>query len=180
MRRWYHLIAGLGIAATGLLVPLSGASRAVAASVTPTCRSTQMKLNLGYTREVRSHKSEEWVGSVRYTNEGSTCLIGRIDVGVQAVTRTTHVLIGQPSMSDVVSRPSFVLRHGAAASAMVGILVTFPKVALSCVAEPITTIEVIGLRYGWPDHFYSLARWHELALCAGDHLAAVDGALGPN
>jgi len=179
MRRWYHLMAGIAVGVTSLLVPLSGTSRAVAASVTATCRSTQMKLNLDYSREVRSHKSEEWIGSVRYTNEGSTCWIGRIDVGVQAVTHTTHVLIGQSSMSDVVSRPSFVLRHGEAASAFIGIVVTFPKVEPSCVAEPVTTIEVIGLRYGWPNHFYSLARWHGLALCAGDHLAAVAGALGP-
>jgi hypothetical protein len=139
-----------------------------------------MKVSLDYAREVRTHTSKEWVGSVRYTNEGPTCLIGRIDVGVQAVTRTTHVLIGQPSMNDAVSRPPFVLHHGAAATAYVGILVTLPNVARSCVAVPVPTVEVIGYRYGWPDHFYSLAQRHELALCAGDHLAVVTGTLGPN
>jgi hypothetical protein len=180
MRRWYHLMAGIAVAATSLLVPLSGASQAVAATVAPTCHITQLKLNLDYTREVRTHTSDEWVGSVRYTNQGSACLMGRIDVGVQAVTRTTHVLIGQPSMDDAVSRPSFTLRRGEVASELVGILVTLPKVARSCVAEPVTTIEVIGYNPSWHNHFFSLARWHELALCAGDHLAAVTGALGPS
>jgi hypothetical protein len=139
-----------------------------------------MKVILDYTREVRTHTSKEWVGSVRYTNEGSTCLIGRIDVGVQAVTRTTHVLIGQPSMADAVSRPSFVLRHAAAASAMVGILVTLPKVSRSCLAVPVTTLELIGFHYDWPDHFYSLSQWHGLSRCAGDHLVALAGVLVPS
>jgi hypothetical protein len=179
MRRWHKLVAVIAVAATSLLVPLSGASRAVAATVITTCRSTQMKVNLAYNRDVRTRTSEEWIGSVNYTNEGSTCLMGRNDVGVQAVTRFTQVLIGQPSISDVVSRTSFVLRRGTSASALVGIFVTFPKVALSCVAEPVTTLEVIGYRYGWPNRFYSLTQWREVGLCAGDHLAAVSGALSP-
>ena len=179
MRRWYYLIIGIAVGTAGLLVPLSGVSLATAAPNAPTCHSSHMKVTLDYTREVRSHSSEEWIGMVRYTNEGSTCVMGKSDVGVQAVTRTSHVLIGQPSMSDVVARMPFVFHHGTSAIAFIGLLVTFLKVALSCVAEPITTIEVIGYRYGWPNHFYSLAQWRELALCAGDHLATVAGPLSP-
>ena len=180
MQRWQRWMMGSAVGVAGLLVPLAGAPQAIASTSTPTCHSASMKVSLDYSREVRTQRSAEWNGTVRYTNEGPTCVMSKVDVGIQAVTRTTHVLIGQSSLADAVGRVPFVFKHGTSASAPVGILVTYPKVALSCVAEPINTIEVTGYLYGWQSHFYSLAQWHELALCAGDHLAAVAGVLSPN
>ena len=139
-----------------------------------------MKVSLGYTRDVRTNKTEEWLGWVRYTNEGSTCLMSKTDVGVQAVTRTTHALLGQTSMSDAVGRMPFYLLHGESATAAVGLLVTFPKVAHSCVAEPIDSLEVLGYGYAWSSHFYSLSHWREPVLCARDRLAAFGGPLSPS
>ena len=65
------------------------------------------------------------------------------------------------------------------ARALVELIETFPSVAYSCVPKPIDSIEITGYLYGWPRHFFSLTRWRELALCRGDHIAAVGGVLSP-
>jgi hypothetical protein len=181
LRRWYCVLAGIVVCAVLLLAPLQ-APLAVASPKAPTCHSPQMKVTIGYTRELRtpgpSHEDGEWIGWVHYTNEAATCVMSTTDVGVQAVTRS-HALLGQPSVSDAVARLPFLFHRGAVATAPIGLVVTIPLRARSCVAEPVTTIEVTGYLYGWANHFFSLSNWHELALCAGDHVAAITGPLRP-
>jgi hypothetical protein len=145
----------------------------------PSCRGSQMKLTLGLTREVGTHKSVEWIGWVRYTNEGPTCLMSKTDVGVQAVTGTARTPMGQGSVSDSVARFPFVLHSHGVARALVELIETHSSVAYSCIPVPIDAIEITGYLYGWPKHYFSVTRWRELGLCRGGNIAAVGGVLSP-
>jgi hypothetical protein len=153
-------------------------SPAVAATHPPACESSQFTLSLGLTREVRLAHSERWVGWVSYTNHGASCLMGRLDVGVQAIT-LGHQPIGQGSVSDLVARQPFTLHHGASARALVELILTFGSKVYSCIPIPVTSIEIEGYLFGWPRHYFSVTRWRELALCTGESLAAVGGVPEP-
>lgn len=179
MRHWSHLWAGMALSAAGLLVPLSQAPQTMASPKVPACHSAQMKVTLGSTKEVRAHKSVQWLGWVRYTNEGSTCLMSKTDVGVQAVTGKTHTPLGQGSVSDAVGRMPFVLHPHGSARALVELIETHSGPVYSCVPVPIDAIEITGYLDGWPKHYFSVMRERELAECNGDHIAAVGGVLSP-
>jgi hypothetical protein len=179
MTRWIRVWAGIALSASGLTLCLPSAPRAMGAVNPPACRATQMTVTLGLTREVWTHNSVMWNGWVRYTNEGSACLMSKVDVGVQAVTGPTHIPLGQGSLSDMVARRPFVLDHHAAARALVQLIEPLSPVAYSCLPVAIDAIEITGYLYGWPTHYFSVTRWRELGLCTGDHLAAVGGVLTP-
>jgi len=148
----------------------------VANSKVPDCQSTQMKVNLGFTKLEMKHNPPQWVD---YTNEGATCLMPRSDVGVQAVHGNAHTPFGQGSISDAVARPPFILHPHASARALVELVETHTGPVLSCYPTPVDTVEITGYLFGWPKHYFSLAQWNELGLCSGDHIAAIGGVLSP-
>jgi len=158
---------------------LSRAAGVKAAFKTPACRSAQMKVTLGFTNLEMRHNPPRWVGWVRYTNEGSSCLMSKLDVGVQAVFGKAHTPLGQGSIRNAPSRVPFILHPHSSARAVVELVETHTGPVLSCYPTPVDTIEITGYLYGWPKHYFSLARWNELAQCSGDHITAVGGVLAP-